>query len=106
MITRPSPAHTSHSGLAATAKSAPAVAIAAPATEPHSATPTLTPTCRLVEATAEAAPALSAGRGHCRSGTGPVGRHAAHRRIGDWCVHHREADAEHREDHEQLPNRG
>ena len=32
-----------------------------PTTEPHSATPTLTPTCRLVEATAEAAPARSVG---------------------------------------------
>src|SRR5256885_16373920 len=61
MITRPSPALISHNGLAATVKSPPIVASAEPATEPHSATPTLTPTCRLVEATAEAAPARSVG---------------------------------------------
>ena len=34
---------TNHSGRAAVAKSAPVVASAAPATEPHSATPILTP---------------------------------------------------------------
>src|SRR4029077_20852069 len=60
-IATPSPAQTNHSGLAAAAKSAPATASAEPATEPHNATPRLTPTCRLVEATAEAAPARSVG---------------------------------------------
>src|SRR3954470_20242284 len=60
-ITTPSAAHTNHSGLAATAKSAPVVDSAEPNTEPHSATPTLTPTWRLVDATAEAAPARSVG---------------------------------------------
>src|SRR5215218_11002906 len=60
-ITTPSPAQMNHSGLAAAAKSAPVPASAEPATEPHSATPRLTPTCRLVDATAEAAPARSVG---------------------------------------------
>ena len=61
MITTPSPAQIEPQRPAATAKSAPVVASADPATEPHSATPRLTPTCRLVEATAEAAPARSVG---------------------------------------------
>ncbi len=46
-----------HSGRAAEVKSAPSPARAGPATEPHSATPILTPTCREVEVTADAAPA-------------------------------------------------
>ena len=53
--------HMNHSGRAATAKSAPVVASAEPAIEPHSATPILTPTCRLVDVTADAAPARSVG---------------------------------------------
>ena len=53
-MTRPSPAHTHHSGRAAAAKSIPPSTNADPATEPHNATPMLTPTCRLVEVTAEA----------------------------------------------------
>jgi hypothetical protein len=61
MIVSPRPAQMNHSGRAATAKSAPTVASADPATEPHSATPILTPTCLLVEATADAAPARSVG---------------------------------------------
>ena len=55
------PTHTNHSGRAAAAKSAPVCDSAAPATEPHSATPILTPTWRLVEVTADAAPARSSG---------------------------------------------
>ena len=43
------------------AKSAPVCASADPATEPHSATPILTPIWRLVDVTAEAAPARSSG---------------------------------------------
>ena len=39
----------------------PPIVIAEPATEPHSATPILTPTWRLVDVTAEAAPARSSG---------------------------------------------
>ena len=39
----------------------PPVAIAFPAIEPHSATPIDTPTCLLVDVTAEAAPARSSG---------------------------------------------
>ena len=60
MITRPSPMHTNHSGRARS-RSPPVCASAAPATEPHSATPILTPICLLVEVTADAAPARSSG---------------------------------------------
>ena len=61
VITRPSAMDTNQSGRAAVAKSAPCPASAAPATEPHSATPILTPICLLVDVTAEAAPARSNG---------------------------------------------
>ena len=61
MTTSPSAMHTNQSGRAAVAKSAPCPASAAPATEPHSATPILTPICLLVDVTAEAAPARSSG---------------------------------------------
>lgn len=61
VMTRPRPEHTNHSGRAAAAKSVDVPASAPPATEPHSATPMLTPICLLVEVTAEAAPARSSG---------------------------------------------
>src|SRR5215218_3799258 len=61
MIVHPSTARITHRTRAATAKSAPFVASAVPATEPHSATPRLTPTWRLVDAIADAAPARSVG---------------------------------------------
>jgi hypothetical protein len=56
MIASPSIAHVSHSGLASAVYWAVFAVRAAPASEPQSATPILTPTWRLVEATAEAAP--------------------------------------------------
>ena len=49
-----------HSGLVASRKS-PRRSPGPPATEPHSATPILTPTCLLVEVTADVAPARSRG---------------------------------------------
>src|SRR6478752_7059663 len=57
----PSPTHTNHSGRAAAAKSDPSCVSAVPVSEPHSATPMLTPTCLLVDVTADAAPARSRG---------------------------------------------
>ena len=61
MTTSPSAMDTNQSGRAEVAKSAPCPASAAPATEPHSATPILTPICLLVDVTADAAPARSTG---------------------------------------------
>ena len=63
-----------------------------PAIEPHSATPMLTPICRLVDVTADAAPARSSGIPLTAALV--IGR-----------VDHREADAEHREDDQQSPHR-
>ena len=60
-MARPSPMLTNHSGRAAEVNCTPALARAVPATEPHSATPILTPTCREVDVTADAAPARSWG---------------------------------------------
>src|SRR5690606_11432675 len=60
-MTNPKTVQMNHSGRAAAAKSTPAPASAGPATEPHRATPILTPTCRLVDAIADAAPARSVG---------------------------------------------
>ena len=57
----PRPTHTNHRGRAAVAKSLPVADNADPATEPHSATPILTPIWRLVDVTADAAPARSNG---------------------------------------------
>mgnify|MGYP006962384717 CR=1 FL=1 len=61
MTATPIPTHIHHSGRACVAKSTPLPASAEPAIEPHSATPILTPTWRLVEVTAAAAPARSTG---------------------------------------------
>jgi hypothetical protein len=60
-IASASTAHVSHSGLASAVYWAVLAVRAAPASEPQSATPILTPTWRLVDATAEAAPARSVG---------------------------------------------
>ncbi|MDT5109866.1 MAG: hypothetical protein QOE20_1756, partial [Mycobacterium sp.] len=61
VIPTPSIAHNNHNGLASAVYWAVPAVSAAPASEPQSATPILTPTWRLVEATAEAAPARSVG---------------------------------------------
>ena len=63
-----------------------------PATEPHSATPILTPTWRLVDVTADAAPARSSGIPLTAALV--IGR-----------VDHREADSEDRE-HDSSPHTG